>query len=69
MPPHNPGDKPLPRSSTRTRCTRSPRAWPSARAGNVAVSACSSVAIGRLVPHDVVGLARYLREHTAPATA
>jgi peroxiredoxin len=38
-------------------------------AGNVVVSVYSSGAIGRLVPDDVVGLVRYLREHTAPATA
>jgi peroxiredoxin len=38
-------------------------------AGNVVVSIYSSGAIGRLVPDDVVGLVRYLREHPAPATA
>ena len=38
-------------------------------AGNVVVSVYSSGAIGRLVPDDVVGLVRYLREHPAPATA
>jgi peroxiredoxin len=38
-------------------------------AGNVVVSVYSSGAIGRIVPDDVVGLVRYLREHTAPATA
>jgi peroxiredoxin len=38
-------------------------------AGNVVVSVYSSGAIGRLVPDDVVGLVRYMREHTAPATA
>jgi hypothetical protein len=32
----------------------------------VVVSVYSSGAIGRLVPHDVIGLVRYLREH-APA--
>jgi peroxiredoxin len=32
-------------------------------AGNVVVSVYSSGAIGRLVPDDVVGLIRYLREH------
>ena len=37
-------------------------------AGNVVVSVYSSGAIGRLVPDDVIGLVRYLREH-APATA
>jgi hypothetical protein len=36
-------------------------------AGNVVVSVYSSGAIGRLVPKDVVGLIRYLREHAAPA--
>jgi peroxiredoxin len=38
-------------------------------AGNVVVSVYSSGAIGRLVPDDVLGLVRYLREHSAPATA
>ena len=38
-------------------------------AGKVVVSAYSSGAIGRLVPDDVLGLVRYLREHSAPATA
>jgi peroxiredoxin len=38
-------------------------------AGNVVVSVYSSGAIGRLVPDDAVGLVRYLREHSAPATA
>ncbi len=38
-------------------------------AGNVVVSVYSSGAIGRLVPEDVAGLVRYLREHSAPATA
>ena len=37
-------------------------------AGNVVVSVYSSGAIGRLVPDDVLGLVRYLREHS-PATA
>jgi peroxiredoxin len=37
-------------------------------AGNVVVSVYSSGAIGRLVPDDVVGLVRYLREHSAPST-
>ena len=32
-------------------------------AGQVAVSVYSSGAIGRLVPDDVIGLVRYLREH------
>ena len=36
-------------------------------AGRVVVSVYSSGAIGRLVPQDVVGLVRYLREH-APAS-
>jgi len=36
--------------------------------GKVLVSVYSSGAIGRLVPEDVIGLVRYLREH-APATA
>jgi peroxiredoxin len=38
-------------------------------AGNVVVSVYSSGAIGRLVPDDVIGLVRYVREHSAPATA
>jgi len=32
--------------------------------GRVAVSVYSSGAIGRLVPDDVIGLVRYLRDHT-----
>ena len=38
-------------------------------AGNVVVSVYSSGPIGRLVPDDVIGLVRYLREHTPAATA
>jgi peroxiredoxin len=38
-------------------------------AGKVIVSVYSSGAIGRLVPDDVVGLVRYLREHAPAATA
>jgi peroxiredoxin len=38
-------------------------------AGNVVVSVYSSGAIGRLIPDDVIGLVRYLREHSASATA
>jgi peroxiredoxin len=38
-------------------------------AGNVVVSVYSSGAIGRLVPDDVIGLVRYLRDHSAQATA
>jgi peroxiredoxin len=34
-------------------------------AGQVVVSVYSSGAIGRLVPEDVLGLVRYLREHAA----
>ena len=34
-------------------------------AGNVVVSVYSSGAIGRLVPEDVIGLIRYLRQHAA----
>ena len=33
-------------------------------AGNVVVSVYSSGAIGRLVPEDVLGLVRYLRQHS-----
>jgi peroxiredoxin len=33
-------------------------------AGNVVVSVYSSGAIGRLVPDDVIGLVRYLRQHS-----
>jgi peroxiredoxin len=36
-------------------------------AGRVVVSVYSSGAIGRLVPEDVIGLIRYLREPAAPA--
>jgi peroxiredoxin len=35
--------------------------------GRVIVSVYSSGAIGRLVPQDVMGLVRYLREHAAPS--
>jgi peroxiredoxin len=35
--------------------------------GRVIVSVYSSGAIGRLVPDDVIGLVRYLREHAAAA--
>jgi len=38
-------------------------------AGNVVVSVYSSGAIGRLVPDDVTGLVRYLRDHSPAATA
>jgi peroxiredoxin len=38
-------------------------------AGKVIVSVYSSGAIGRLVPDDVVGLVRYLRDHAPSATA
>ena len=38
-------------------------------AGNVVVSVFSSGAIGRLVPDDVIGLVRSLREHSPAATA
>ena len=38
-------------------------------AGNVVVSVYSSGAIGRLAPDDVIGLVRYLREHSPAATA
>ena len=37
--------------------------------GSVIVSVYSSGAIGRLVPEDVIGLVRYLREHSPAATA
>jgi hypothetical protein len=37
--------------------------------GNVIVSVCSGGAIGRLVPDDVIGLVRYLREHAPTATS
>jgi peroxiredoxin len=37
--------------------------------GRVVVSVYSSGAIGRLVPDDVAGLIRYLREHAASASA
>ena len=38
-------------------------------AGSVVVSVYASGAIGRLVPDDVIGLVRYLREHSPAATA
>jgi peroxiredoxin len=38
-------------------------------AGRVVVSVYSSGAIGQLVPEDVVGLIRYLREHAESATS
>jgi peroxiredoxin len=38
-------------------------------AGKVVVSVYSSGAIGRLVPDDVVGLVRYVRDHSPAATA
>lgn len=38
-------------------------------AGRVVVSVYSSGGIGRLVPEDVVGLIRYLREHAESATS
>jgi peroxiredoxin len=38
-------------------------------AGNVIVSVYSSGAVGRLVPDDVLGLVRYLREHSPATTA
>ena len=37
--------------------------------GNVIVSVYSSGAIGRLVPEDVAGLVRYVRQHTAAAAS
>lgn len=36
--------------------------------GKVVVSVYSSGAIGRLVPDDVAGLVRYVREHTPAST-
>ena len=36
--------------------------------GKVIVSVYSNGAIGRLVPEDVIGLARYLREHAAASS-
>ena len=37
--------------------------------GKVIVSVYSSGAIGRLVPEDVIGLVRYLREHAAASSS
>jgi peroxiredoxin len=37
--------------------------------GRVVVSVYSSGAIGRLVPEDVIGMIRYLREHAAAAAS
>ena len=45
-----------------------PSSTPSHPQGKVVVSVYSSGAIGRLVPDDVAGLVRYVREHT-PASA
>ena len=39
--------------------------WPTPPHGKVVVSVYSSGAIGRLVPEDVAGLVRYVREHAA----
>ncbi len=36
--------------------------------GKVIVSVYSSGAVGRLVPEDVTGLVRYLREHAAASS-
>jgi peroxiredoxin len=36
--------------------------------GNVLMSVYSSGAIGRLVPEDVTGLVRYIRQHTATSS-
>jgi hypothetical protein len=36
--------------------------------GRVVVSVYSSGAIGRLVPEDIVGMVRYVREHAAAAS-
>lgn len=38
-------------------------------AGRVAVSVYSSGAIGRLVPDDVIGMIRYMRDHAPAASA
>lgn len=38
-------------------------------AGKVMISVYSSGAIGRLVPEDVIGMIRYVREHAASASA
>jgi predicted esterase len=37
--------------------------------GKVVVSVYSSGAIGRLVPEDVVGMIRYVREHASSASS
>lgn len=37
--------------------------------GRVAVSVYSSGATGRLVPDDVIGMIRYLRDHAQTASA
>ena len=37
--------------------------------GNVVVSVYSSGAIGRLVPDDITGMVRYMREHSPASTA
>jgi hypothetical protein len=52
-----------PRSSTLTRVYLQSTGFVPDPAGRVVVSVYSSRATGRLVPEDVISLARYLREH------
>jgi hypothetical protein len=52
-----------PRSSTLTRVDLQSTGFVLDPAGRVVVSVYSSRATGRLVPEDVISLARYLREH------
>jgi hypothetical protein len=57
------------RSSTTRRGTCSPPDSYSTPEGRVIVSVYSSGAIGRLVPEDVIGLIKYVREHEAEEQA
>ncbi len=52
-----------PRSSTLTRVDLQSTGLVLDPAGRVVVSVYSSRATGRLVPEDMISLARYLREH------
>jgi hypothetical protein len=52
-----------PRSSTLTQVDLQSTGFVLDPAGRVVVSVYSSKATGRLVPEDVISLARYLREH------
>jgi hypothetical protein len=53
------------RSSASIRCIWNPPDSSSTPKGQVLTSVYSSLAIGRLVPDDVVGFIRYMRERTS----